>query len=70
MKISYKKLWVLLIQRDIKKVTLKKDLGLSPGTMSKLNKNEEVALSVLLRICDYLDCDIGDICEAVRTDRK
>lgn len=66
MKISYKKLWVLLIQKDITKVTLRKELGMSTSTMSKLNKGEEVALSVLLRICDYLDCDIGDICEAVR----
>ena len=66
MKISYKKLWVLLIQRDITEVMLRKELGISTSTMSKLNKGEEVALSVLLRICDYLDCDIGDICEAVR----
>lgn len=66
MKISYKKLWVLLTQKDITKVTLRKELGMSTSTMSKLNKGEEVALSVLLRICDYLDCDIGDICEAVR----
>ena len=66
MKISYKKLWMLLIQRDITKVRLKRDLGLAAGTMSKLNKGEDVALSVLLRICEYLDCDIGDICEAVR----
>ena len=66
MKISYKKLWMLLIQRDITKVRLKRDLGLAAGTMSKLNKGEYVALSVLLRICEYLDCDIGDICEAVR----
>ena len=66
MKISYKKLWVLLIQKDITKVTLRKELGISTSTMSKLNKGEDVALSVLLRICDYLDCDISDICEAVR----
>lgn len=66
MKISYKKLWVTLIQRDITKVTLRQDLGIAAGTMSKLNKGEEVSLSILLRICDYLDCDIGDICEAVR----
>lgn len=66
MKISYKKLWMLLIQKDITKVSLKRDLGLAAGTMSKLNKGEDVALSVLLRICDYLDCDIGDICQAVR----
>ena len=66
MKISYKKLWMLLIQKDITKVRMKRDLGLAAGTMSKLNKGEDEALSVLLRICDYLDCDIGDICQAVR----
>ena len=70
MRISYKKLWVLLIQKDISKATLRKDVGLSTGTMSKLNKGEEVALTVLMRLCDYLDCDIGDICEAVRTDNQ
>lgn len=68
MKISYKKLWMLLIQRDITKVMLKKDLGIAAGTMSKLNKGEEVALSVLIRICEYLNCDIGDICEVVRVE--
>ena len=68
MRISYKKLWVLLIQKDITKVKLKREVGISAGTMSKLNKGEEVALSVLLRICNYLNCDIGDICEAVRLD--
>ena len=66
MRISYKKLWVLLIQKDISKATLRKDVGLSTGTMSKLNKGEEVALSVLIRLCDYHDCDIGDICEVLR----
>ena len=66
MRISYKKLWVLLIQKDIAKATLRKDVGLSTGTMSKLNKGEEVALTVLMRLCDYLDCDIGDICEVLR----
>lgn len=50
------------------KVILRKELGMSTSTMSKLNKGEEVALSVLLRICDYLDCDIGDICEAMKTE--
>lgn len=69
MKISYKKLWMLLIQKDISKATLRKDVGLSTGTMSKLNKGEEVALSVLIRLCDYLDCDIGDICEVLRVEK-
>ena len=70
MKISYKKLWMLLIEKDITKPTLRKELGLSTGTMSKLNKGEDVALSVLLRICDYLNCDIGDICETVRVSKE
>ncbi len=65
MKICYKKLWVLLIEKDITKPQLRKDLNLATGTMSKLNKNEEVSMSVILRICEYLNCDIGDVCEAV-----
>lgn len=67
MKISYKKLWIMLIEREISSATLRKDLNIATGTMTKLRRNEEVALSVLLRICEYLDCNIGDICDAVRT---
>ena len=70
MGVSYKKLWVLLIDRDIKKSSFRKELNLSSGTWTKLNKGEEVSLSILLRICDYLNCDIGDICEAVRTGKN
>lgn len=70
MKISYKKLWFLLLEKDISKAKLRKDLNLATGTMSKLNKGEEVAMSVLLRICAYLNCDIGDICEAVQSEGK
>lgn len=66
MKISYKKLWIRLAEREIAKVTLRKDLNIATGTMTKLRRNEEVAMSVLLRICEYLDCNIGDICDAVR----
>lgn len=65
MKISYKKLWILLIEKDISPVKLRKDLNIATGTMTKLRRNEEVAISILLRICEYLNCDIGDICEAV-----
>lgn len=67
MNVTYKKLWLLLVERDISPATLRKDLNIASGTMTKMRRNEEVALSVLLRICDYLDCNIGDICDAVRT---
>lgn len=66
MKISYKKLWIFLIEKDISPAMLRKDLNIATGTMTKMRKNEEVALSVLLQICEYLDCNIGDICDAVR----
>lgn len=68
-KISYKKLWIMLIEKEISPVTLRTDLSIATGTMTKLRKNEEVALSVILRICEYLDCNIGDICDAVKTDK-
>lgn len=66
MSVSYKKLWILLIEKEISPSTLRKDLSIATGTMTKMRRNEEVALSVLLRICGYLDCNIGDICDAVR----
>ena len=70
MHISYKKLWVLLAEREISAVTIRKDLNIASGTMTKIRRNEEVALSVLLRLCEYLDCNIGDICEAVKTTKN
>lgn len=65
MNISYKKLWIELIDRDIKKSDLRKLTGISSGTVTKLNKNESVSIAVLLSICEVLHCDIGDICSAV-----
>ena len=65
-KMGYKKLWILLVEKEINQATFRKDLSIATGTMTKLRKNEEVALSVLLRICEYLDCNIGDICDAIK----
>ena len=69
MRMSYKKLWILLVEKEMSQATLRKDLSIATGTMTKLRKNEEVALSVLLRLCEYLDCNIGDICDAVKVDK-
>ena len=65
---SYKKLWILLINKGISQASFRKDLNIATGTMTKLRRDEEVALSVLLRICEYFNCDIGDICEAIKDD--
>lgn len=70
MKISYKKLWLMLVEKEISQATFRKDLHIATGTMTKLRRNEEVALSVLLRICEYLDCDIGDICEVRKNNNE
>ena len=66
MKISYKKLWVLLAEREISKLEFREALQLASGTMTKLNKGQEVSMSIILRVCEFLDCNIGDICDAVR----
>ena len=65
-RISYKKLWIMLIERQVIPAMLRKELSIATGTMTKMRRNEEVALSVLLRICEYLNCNIGDICDAVK----
>lgn len=66
MRISYKKLWILLVEKNITQVDFRKDLNIATGTMTKLRRNEEVALSVLVRICEYLECNIGDICDVIQ----
>lgn len=65
MKISYKKLWIMLAEKEMSKAEFRDVLELSTGTMTKLNKGEEVSLATLLRICGYFKCNIGDICDAV-----
>ncbi|MBO5316449.1 MAG: helix-turn-helix transcriptional regulator [Clostridia bacterium] len=61
MRVSYKKLWVMLAEREMSKAELRKLAGIAPATFTKLGRNQEVALSVLLRIAEVLNCDAGDI---------
>ena len=62
---SYNKLWKLLIDKNMKKSELREAVSASKSTFAKLGKNENVTLPVLLGICEYLNCDFGDIMEAV-----
>lgn len=68
MAISYKKLWKLLIDRDMKKKDLIAISGVSQSSVTKMGKNENVNTEVLVRICLALRCDIGDIAEIVLPD--
>lgn len=70
MKVSYKKLWILLAEREMSKQEFREKLQIAPGTMTKLNKSQEVSLSILVRICEYFDCNIGDICDVVRAEQN
>ena len=63
MTISYKKLWKLLIDRDMKKKDLLACSGISQSSLSKLGRNENVTTEVLAKICVAMHCDIGDIME-------
>ena len=65
MSISYKKLWKLLIDREMKKKDLVALSGISQSSVTKMGKNENVNTDVLVRICRALNCDIGDIAEIV-----
>jgi len=63
MAISYKKLWKLLIDKDLKKKDLQKLAGISSASITKLGKNENVNTDILEKICKALNCDIADIME-------
>ena len=65
MKVSYNRLWKLLIDKVMKKSKLREAIGASKSTFAKLSKNENVTLPVLMNICEYFGCDFGDIMEAV-----
>ena len=65
MRASYKKLWKLLVDKDMSKGDLHKASGLSSSTMTKLRKGEDVSMEALRKICNCLDCNIGDIVEFV-----
>ena len=68
MKVTFKKLWVICAQKEISKAELRKRTGLSSATFTRLRKNEEVTLSVLLKIADVLDCNAGDMMDFIKDD--
>ena len=63
MAISYRKLWKLLIDKDMKKKDLRVQSGISTNALAKLGKNERVTTDVLEKVCLTLQCDVGDIME-------
>mgnify|MGYP000386893217 CR=1 FL=1 len=65
MAVSYKRLWKLLVDKEMSKSDLRKKAEIAPNTMTKLRRNEEVTLTVLGKICNILEVDYGDSIEYV-----
>ena len=63
--ISYKKLWKLLIDKDMTAAQLRERTGIAPNTMTKLRRDEEVSMAVLIKICTALNANIGDIMDLI-----
>ena len=68
--VSYNKLWKLLVDRKMSKADLRRAAEISPNTMTKLRRDQEVSMTVLKRICEYLECNIGDICDFVQVSKS
>jgi DNA-binding Xre family transcriptional regulator len=70
MKVSYKKLWKQLIDRDMTKTQLREKAKISTTTLTKLSKNENVGTEILAKICNVLECNVGDIVEFVTEEQE
>lgn len=66
MRISYNKLWKMLIDKNMKKSDLKERAGISSASIAKLGKGENITTDVLIRICETMDCNLEDIMETVK----
>ena len=69
MAVSYNKLWKLLIDKEMKKVDLRDQAGLTTNVLAKLGKNEHVSTQSLEKICRILECEVGDILEFIPNER-
>ena len=66
MKISYNKLWKMLIDKNMKRKDLMEVVGISSASVAKLGRGDNIQTDVLLRICEALDCTIEDILETIK----
>ena len=69
MKVSYKKLWVMCAEREMSKAELRKRAGLASATFTKLRKNQEVTLGVMLKIAEVMQCNAGDMMDFLPDDK-
>ena len=70
MKLSYNKLWKLLIDKGMTKTEMRLKADVSTTTLAKLGKNETVSMEVLLKICKVLECNVGDIMDVINEEKQ
>ena len=63
--VSYNKLWKLLVDKKMSKADLRRAADISPNTMTKLRRDEEVSMDIIKRICECLGCNIGGVCDFI-----
>lgn len=69
MRVSYKKLWALCVEKEMTKSDLRKQAGISSATLTKLSKNQEVNLSILLKIAEVMNCNAGDMMDFIQDEQ-
>lgn len=70
MRISYNKLWKMLIDKGMKKSDLKETAGISSASIAKLGKGENITTDVLIKICEAMNCQLEDIMESIHDDES
>ena len=65
---NYNKLWKLLIDKGMTKTDLRMQTGMSTSTLAKMSNNENVSMEIILRICEILECNVGDIVDATKVE--
>ena len=70
MRISYNKLWKMLLDKGMKKSDLKEQAGISSASIAKLGKGENITTDVLIKICESMNCHLEDIMETIQDDES
>ena len=65
---NYNKLWKLLIDKGMTKTDLRMKTGMSTSTLAKMSNNENVSMEIILRICEILECNVGDVVDATKVE--
>lgn len=68
MAVNYNKLWKLLIDKGMTKTDLRLRTGMSTSTLAKMSNNENVSMEIILRICEILECNVGDVMDAMKVE--